>query len=89
MTVKLLLLIGWATVSNCQSTISSRNDAACTCERGQFEDMRSEMESNHQTLIELKKSAARSETHTMLLKSEIEGLRRLMAEQQYWSRNGE
>lgn len=83
MTVKRLLLISCATVANCQSTISNSNDA--THERGLFEDMRSEMESIHHMLIDLQQSAVRSETQ---LKSEIEDLRQVVAQQKYWSRNG-
>lgn len=80
MNVELLLLINCAIVVNCQSTISDRNDA--TYESELFEDMKSEMESMRQLLMD------HSETQVKQLKSEIEELRQSVTQQRYWTKNG-
>ena len=76
-----------AIVANCQSTISNRNDATYGFEL--FEEMKSEMESIHQLLMDLQQAAVRSETQAkQKLKSEIEEIREIVAQQRYWSRDG-
>jgi len=86
MDIKLLLLMSCAVVVNCQSTISLRNDVPGECELSEY--MKSEKESIHQLLVNLRQTAVRSEMEIMQMKSEIESIRQTVAQQHYWSRNG-
>lgn len=70
----------FANVANCQSTIYNRNDAAYYVYNFVVEDMKSDMESIRQVLMNLQKAAARIETHTVTIqemKSEIETIRQI------------
>lgn len=75
-----LLLMNSVVVGNCQSTISNTNEAIYEFEL--LEDMKSEMRSIRQLLMNLQQSTSRKEKQAMQeMRSEIEEIRQTMFEQ--------
>lgn len=75
-----LLLMNSVVVGNCQSTISNTNEAIYEFEL--LEDMKSEMRSIRQLLMNLQQSTSRNEKQAMQeMRSEIEEIRQTMFEQ--------